>query len=293
MKLLLPLLITLFVTEQSQTPQQIADELLAADRAFAGASAKTDLISGLSAMFASDVAMPTPTGVVYGSQKAVDALRANPANTGAKAVWTPARVALSTDGTHGFTAGFMTITRADGTVNPAKYLGYWERQGSGWRLLAYKRTPAKSAAPAVPVSYLLPKQIIAAKLDAASIAKNRESLSEAERSFSRDAQTMGIGEAFKKYGSPDAINLGGPETLTFVMGNSAIGDNVGSGAPPNTSPVNWGPEKTIIAASGEFGVTIGYILRNAPGADGKIPPGQPFFTIWRKDAAGVWRYIAE
>jgi len=292
-KLLLPLLITLFVTEQSQTPQQIADELLAADRAFAGASAKTDLISGLSAMFASDVAMPTPTGVVYGSQKAVDALRANPANTGAKAVWTPARVALSTDGTHGFTAGFMTITRADGTVNPAKYLGYWERQGSGWRLLAYKRTPAKSAAPAVPVSYLLPNQIIAAKLDAASIAKNRESLAEAERSFSRDAQTMGIGEAFKKYGSPDAINLGGPETLTFVMGNSAIGDNVGSGAPPNTSPVNWGPEKTIVAASGEFGVTIGYILRNAPGADGKIPPGQPFFTIWRKDAAGVWRYIAE
>lgn len=293
MKLLLSLLITLFVTAQSQTPQQIADELLAADRAFSEASAKTDLISGLSAMFASDVAMPTPTGVVYGSQKAVDALRANPANTGAKAVWTPARVALSTDGTHGFTAGFMTITRADGTVNPAKYLGYWERQGSGWRLLAYKRTPAKSAAPAVPVSYLLPKQIIAAKLDAASIAKNRESLAEAERSFSRDAQTMGIGEAFKKYGSPDAINLGDPDTLTFRVGNEAIGEGVGSGQPPKTSPVNWGPEKTIIAASGEFGVTIGYIVRNTPGADGKIPPGQPFFTIWRKEAGGVWRYIAE
>ena len=293
MKLLLSLLITLFVTAQSQTPQQIADELLAADRAFSEASAKTDLISGLSAMFASDVAMPTPTGVVYGSQKAVDALRANPANTGAKAVWTPARVALSTDGTHGFTAGFMTITRADGTVNPAKYLGYWERQGSGWRLLAYKRTPAKSAAPAVPVSYLLPKQIIAAKLDAASIAKNRESLAEAERSFSRDAQTMGIGEAFKKYGSPDAINLGDPDTLTFRVGNEAIGEGVGSGQPPKTSPVNWAPEKTIIAASGEFGVTIGYILRNAPGADGKTPPPQPFFTIWRKNAEGVWRYIAE
>ena len=278
---------------QGTSPQQVADELLAADRAFSEASAKTDLINGLSSMFAADIVMPTPGGLVYGSSKAVDALKANPANAGAKAVWTPARVALSADGTHGFTAGFMTITRADGTVNPAKYLGYWERQGSGWRLLAYKRTPAKSAAPAVPVSYLLPKQIIAEKHDAASIAKNRDSLAEAERSFSGDAQTIGIGEAFKKYGSPDAINLGGPETLTFVMGNSAIGDNVGSGAPPNTSPVNWGPEKTIIAASGEFGVTIGYILRNAPGADGKTPPPQPFFTIWRKDAGGVWRYIAE
>ncbi len=57
--------------------------------------------------------------------------------------------------------------------------------------------------------------------------------------------------------------------------------------------MNWGPEKTIIAPSGDFGVTIGYIVRNQPGPDGKIPPGQPFFTIWRRDASGAWRYIAE
>jgi ketosteroid isomerase-like protein len=131
------------------------------------------------------------------------------------------------------------------------------------------------------------------KNDAAAIEKSRESLADAERSFSRDAQTMGIGEAFKKYGSPDAINLGGPDTLTFTTGNDAIGSAVGSGAPPKTSPVNWGPEKTFIAASGDFGVTIGYIVRNAPNADGRIPPGQAFFTIWRKNAEGVWRYIAE
>ena len=301
MKLLLSLLITLFVTEQSQTPQQVADELLAADRAFSAASAKTDLISGLSSMFAADVAMPAPGTIAYGSQQAVDALKSNPANTGAKAEWTPARVGLSSDGKHGFTAGFMTITRADGTVNPAKYLAYWEKQNAGWRVLVYKRTPAKAAPPATAVSYLLPKQIVSAKSDAAAIDKNRESLAEAERSFSRDAQTMGIGEAFKKYGSPDAINLGGPDALTFLLGNDAIGSSVGSGVAPNTSPVNWGPEKTIIAASGDFGVTIGYIVRNQPGADpstssgqgGKIPPGQPFFTIWRKDAGGVWRYVAE
>jgi hypothetical protein len=160
-------------------------------------------------------------------------------------------------------------------------------------VLVYKRTPAKAAAPAMAVSYVLPKQITPAKNDAAAIEKHRESLADAERSFSRDAQTMGIGEAFKKYGSPDAINLGGPDVLTFLIGNDAIGSNVGSNAPPNTSPVNWGPEKTVIAASGDFGVTIGYIVRNAPGPDGKIPPGQPFFTIWRRDAGGVWRYIAE
>jgi ketosteroid isomerase-like protein len=291
------LLVTLFVpavvTRQAHSPRQIADELVAADRAFAAASARTDLITGISSMFAADVAMPTPTGIAYGSQKAADALRANPANSGAKAEWTPVRVALSSDGKHGFTAGFMSITRADGSVSPAKYLAYWERQAGGWRVLVYKRAPTKAAAPVVAVSYLLPKQITASKNDAAAVEKHRESLSEAERSFSREAQTMGIGEAFKNYGSPDAINLGGPDTVGFTMGNQAIGDSVGSGVAPNTSPVNWGPEKTVIAASGDFGVTIGYIVRNKPGEDGKIPPGHAFFTIWRRDSSGAWRYVAE
>jgi hypothetical protein len=296
------LLVTAFVTAQTPTPQQIADELLAADREFSAASGKTDLVSGLSAMFAADVAMPTPTGIAYGSQKAIEALRANPANAGAKVVWTPARVGLSSDGRHGYTAGFMTVTRADGAVQHAKYMTYWEKQGAGWRALAYKRAPAQVAAPQIALGRVLPQKITTAAADAATIDRYRESLAEAERSFSRDAQTMGIGAAFKLYGSPHAANFGGPDVPTFVFGNDAIGAAVGAGSPPNTSPVSWGPEKTIIAASGDFGVTIGYIVRNAPAAassgssrqDGKIPPGQPFFTIWRRGSADApWRYIAE
>lgn len=250
-------------------------------------------MSGITAMFAADVAMPSPGGYAYGLAKAIDALKANPANGGAKATWTPARVALSGDGTHGFTAGFMTVTRADGTVSPGKYLAYWEKQASGWKVLVYKRTVAKSAAPAIEVSYLLPSTIVASKSAPAAIETHRESLAEAERSFSREAQTMGLGPAFKKYGSPEAINLGGPDTPAFLRGNEEIGTAVGSGQPANGSSVNWGPEKTVIAPSGDFGVTMGYINRNTPGPDGKIPPGQPFFTIWRREAGGVWRYIAE
>ncbi|HEX8027365.1 MAG TPA: nuclear transport factor 2 family protein, partial [Vicinamibacterales bacterium] len=264
-----------------------------ADRAFSSSAAKKDLVDALAPMFADEVAMPSPTGVVYGAQKAVEAIRANPANAGTKVEWTPARVGISGDGRHGFTAGFMTVHRPDGTTVPAKYMSYWEKQGNAWRVVAYKRAPAKVAAPAIPTGYVLPRQIVASSTDAAAIGRARESLADAERSFSKDAQTMGIGPAFKKYGSPDAANFGGPDTPTFVFGNEAIGDQVGQNAPPNTSPVNWGPEKTIIASSGDFGVTIGYIVRNHPAPDGKIPPGQPFFTIWKKDATGAWRYIAE
>ena len=301
MNFVISLLITLFVTGQASTPQTVADELLAADRAFAAASEKTDLVSGLSAMFAPDVAMPAPGGYAFGSQKAIDALKANPANIGAKAVWMPARVGISSDGMHGFTAGFMTITRADGSVTPAKYLAYWEKQSAGWRALVYKRVPAKTVPADVKATYLLPARVAESKRDAAAIERDRDSLSTAEQSFAAEAQQIGLGPAFRKYGSPDAINLGGPNTPTFAWGNDEIATLVGQNEPPTGSSVNWAPEQAIVAASGDFGVTLGYITPNTPrpktstssAQDEKTPPPQPFFTIWRKDAGGAWKYVAE
>jgi ketosteroid isomerase-like protein len=287
------MLVPAVIPPQTASPAKIADELLAADRAYAAASAKADLVSGVGAVLAPDVAMLAPGAIAYGWQKAIDVLKSNPANSGAKMEWTPVRVALSADGRHGFTAGFMTIHRADGSTAAGKYLAYWEKQADGWKALAYKRNIAKAAPPSMEVSYLLPKQIVTAKRDAAAIERDRESLANAERSFSADAQTIGLGPAFRKYGSPEAINLGGPDRIVFVKGNDEIATMVGEGLAPNTSPVKWGPEKTIVAASGDFGVTIGYIVRNEPGPDGKALPGNPFFTIWQKDASGAWKYVAE
>jgi hypothetical protein len=58
--------------------------------------------------------------------------------------------------------------------------------------------------------------------------------------------------------------------------------------------VVWSADRAIVATSGDLGVTLGTIRQKAPGADGKTPPGAPFFTIWRRaDAKSPWRYIAE
>jgi hypothetical protein len=287
-------LVTAFVTTSAQSsPKAAADELLAADRAFAAASAKTDLVAGLGAMFAPDVVLTYAGGIAYGSAKAIDALKANPNNAG-RIEWIPARVSVSGDGRHGFTAGFMTMHRPDGTTTPMKYLGYWEKQEAGWRVLVYKRGIAKTPAPTMPVTYVLPKQIVSPTADAATIERYRESLAEAERSFSREAQTLGMRAAFTNYGDPEAINLGGPDVQTWLIGNESVGAGVGGERPSVGSPVSWGPEKTIVASSGDFGVTIGYIVQNKPGPDGKIPPGNPFFTIWKRNTPQErWLYIAE
>jgi ketosteroid isomerase-like protein len=277
------------------TPQVLVDELLAVDRAFSVASAQSDVVNGLSAMFADEVVLTHAGGIASGKAAAVAALQQNKANAGARGEWTPLRAAISGDGRHGFTAGFMTLRTADGKESPLKYLAYWEKQAGGWRVLAYKRGGATAVPPLMPMPNVLPAKLVASTKDAAVIEQYRKSLADAETAFSDAAQKMGIGPAFVRYGSPDAINLGGPDVAVFLVGNQAIGTAVGGGSTAPGSPVSWGPDvKTIVAASGDFGVTIGHIVPNAPGPDGKPQPGRPFFTVWhRANPSAPWRYIAE
>ena len=67
------------------------------------------------------------------------ALRAVPANATSRIEWAPVRGGVSADGAHGFTFGYMTQRRADGTRAPLKYLAYWVRRPEGWRVAVYRR----------------------------------------------------------------------------------------------------------------------------------------------------------
>jgi ketosteroid isomerase-like protein len=280
--------------QAASTPGQVADDLLAADRAFAAAAAKTDVVSGLSAMFADDVVVPVPGGTfAEGRQKVIEALKGNADNAKSSAQWAPIRAGVSADGQHGFTFGFMTVKGPDVAEVPLKYLAYWVKQPAGWRVAVYKR--ARRAAGPVSQDLLppaLPARLVAPSADAAAVEQFRVSLGDAERAFSKDAQSIGLGAAFTRYGSADAVNMGGPDKPGFVHGNVDIGKNVGAGSPTDSSPLAWGPDKVIVASSGDLGVTIGMIRPNKPEA-GK-PAAFPFFTIWRRaTASDPWRYVAE
>jgi ketosteroid isomerase-like protein len=276
------------------TPQAAVDELLAADRAFSTASARTDVIAGLSPMFSKDVVMPTPAGqFADGKASAVAALRANADNARSRIEWTPVRGGISVDGQHGFTVGFMTLHLPDGTTTPLKYLSYWVMQPEGWRVAAYKRVRAAAAAPSLALMPpALPDRILPPLTDNAAIARFRESLDQAERAFSRDAQQIGLGPAFAQYGSTDAINLGETGSAGLVVGPENIARLVAAGRPAAGSPLWWAPDKVLVASSGDLGVTFGMIHPNAPAAG--EPTSFPFFTIWRRPGPTVpWRYIAE
>lgn len=303
------LLVVAFALRQPvATPQSVVDELLAADRAFSASALKAqDLASGLGGMFADDVVMQVPGNrLIEGRSNAVAYLRAAGDARG-RAEWTPVRGGVSADGRHGFTFGYMTVHAPDGSRVPMKYMGYWVKGRAspaptnhpgtaavqdGWRVVVYKRRPSvegdsapRMMEPALPARLQPPN-------DSSATERFRASLDLAERAFSRDAQTIGIGAAFAQYGSSDAVNMGGPKAAAFIVGAEAIGRTIGAAYPPGASPVSWAPDKVIVASSGDLGVTIGWIRPNAPAAD--RPAAIPFFTIWRRESpSDAWRYVAE
>lgn len=270
-------------------------ELLEADRAFGRRAAGTDLVSGIIAMLAPDVTMPAPPGrFVRGVDSVRAALLANPANAGAKGTWAPVGGGISGDGTHGYTFGYMDVTNADGTRVPFKYLTYWTRTSRGWRAALYRRGRAADTGTRTTAQEPLVSAPFRGTPSVTTLAAARASLMDAERAFAREAQSIGLGAAFTKHGDARAMNMGGT-AAAFTLGNEAIGRAVGGNGPTTSSPLNWGPDTAFVAPSGDLGVTLGFIVPNAPPAAGARPAGgSPFFTIWwRPDARSPWRYVAE
>ena len=157
----------------------------------------------------------------------------------------------------------IIVTRADGAVVPGKYLAYWVKGTDGWRIAAYRRVRRGAGAiDDTPLAPALPAALVAPSRDAATVAGHRASVMQAERDFAGESQTIGLRAGFAKYGSADAMNMGGPANTGFVIGNEAISVAVSGGAPDGPSPVNWGPERALVASSGDLGITFGFIEPN-------------------------------
>ena len=277
-------------------PQEMVDSLLAADRAFSAAGASLDVSTTLVNMMVHNVVMTTGGVAVRGRDSVAKFLASNADNARSRISWTPIRGGVSSDLLHGFTFGYTTTTRPDGSTVPGKYVAYWVRGESGsWRVAAYRRV----ARPAGDVSLaLLPPSLPTKGLprgDDATVQRYADELGAAERAFSRDATPMGLGPAFVKWGAPDAVNVGGPTSAEFVRGNEAIGQSVAAGLTPG-STISWGPEQVIVSSTGDLGVSIGTINVTGPATAGQAATTRQFafFTIWRRAwPTDPWRYVAE
>jgi len=268
------------------------DALLAADRAFSAAAARAPTVAdGLAPMLDAEAAMPVPgAGFVAGRDAVIATLRAAPSLREGSVSWAPIRGGISADGTQGFTYGYLTLTGGDPARRTRKYLSYWVRRPEGWRVAVYRQIvrPAGEVSLAlVPAS--LPGFAAAPTADPAVTQGHQRSLAAAESAFSDRAQAVGLRAAFREYGREDAMNM--YEGAAFRTGLDAITAGFPEGE--TASPVRWSTERSVVASSGDLGVSIGTIRTNAPGAEGRSD-AFPFFTVWRRETPDApWRYVAE
>jgi hypothetical protein len=108
-------------------------------------------------------------------------------------------------------------------------------------------------------------------------------LKAAEAAFS-DAAAIDMRAAFMGFAAPDAGKIAG---VNYVFGREAIGEGYRN-PPAGFSGNSWHAEYGSVAASNDLGFNIGPVDRkNAPATGGL------FFTIWRRQADGEWKYLVD
>ena len=102
----------------------------------------------------------------------------------------------------------------------------------------------------------------------------------AERAFAADFPALGLAGSFTKWSVPEAIII--------AEGQARTVEALFQGAPRMRQPgeplIEWWPVFAGVAMSGEMGFTTG------PAARDQEPYGH-YFTIWRRQADGSWKWV--
>ncbi len=194
---------------------------------------------------------------------------------------------VSANGEDGFTYGYVDGVRASGDSLPAWYQAYWRRDKNGeWRILAMVRRRRPSgvmSATKEPTAGGSAKCREETRVDTLSILKQ---IMATDLAFS-DSAARSVSNAFATFAADDAAKSGAE--AAYVYGKEAIRRLY---EPPPPNGLKWWPELGTVANSGDLGFTIG----GASGRNAPPPPGATaghYFTIWRRDASGQWRFVID
>lgn len=102
----------------------------------------------------------------------------------------------------------------------------------------------------------------------------------AERLFAATAKEKGVASAFRTFAADDA---------TLFIPDPRPGKKLLDAAPDRPGTLEWFPVYAGIAASGDLGFTTGPFVA----AGGKNKRYGQYFTIWRKQADGNWRWVID
>ena len=201
--------------------------------------------------------------------------------------WNTVFADVSDDGRDGYTFGYLDVFRASGDSALGTFHAYWRRSEQGqWKILAMARARRDAARAPTPHT-LTPRgrEGLALVDTAAAYAE----LARTEVAFS-DAAASDIPKAFETFAEPNAAKSDGS---VYIFGREFIGAFFASQKPPpGFTGFQWRPEHGTVARSGDLGFTTGPVTPR-----GEKPPGAGqagrYFTVWRRQPDGTWRYVID
>jgi ketosteroid isomerase-like protein len=268
--------------------QQISarNTLLSADSALSVAASHS-LHDAIATGATDDVVMLMPTLARIGTRdsvlSALDSLNAKIVRT---LSWHPIRAELSADGTRGYTYGYgrrVAHTDTLTSVVPIQYLSFWRKEASSWKLVAWLISAGGADAPATaPVLCANPSPpAYTASHDSTAIATARA----ADLDFSARSVKSGAGPAFEEFVAIDGASIGtGRSEIT--CGRDAVAKAL---APVGPGVLTWAPRVADAAPSGDLAFTSGDAIIK----DGTDISYSNYLTIWKRQADGQWRFVAD
>ncbi len=118
------------------------------------------------------------------------------------------------------------------------------------------------------------------------VTADRERLLQTDREFAAFSVKNGAAEAFKKYLTPDAMQL--PAGKSPVYGRETIYRSMA----PNQDKyaLDWEPQRAEVARSGELGWSWGtYTVRYTDASGKPAEEHGKYVNIWKKQTDGSWR----
>jgi ketosteroid isomerase-like protein len=270
-------------------------ELLAQAADAATRAAAADFVTALTERFAArGIYLSNTPELLRGPSGARGWLERDTLATRSRGRWTVVRGDVSADGRDGYTYGYFDVIHPAGDTVYIRYQAYWRRNPSGrWEILAFSRG---RRAPG-PDGTGIPAALAAANAErfpvtnADTAAVLREIVA-TEGAFA-DSVGVNVAAAFGGFAAPDAAKV---ETgSSFVFGKEAIAALIGTPPPGQLGPI-WRPETGTAAGSGDLGFTLGPAWARQPAgvAQTQPPPNSGrYFTIWKRQRDGTWRYLVD
>ena len=258
------------------------DQLIAADRAAADTAMALGLPEAISRAASPDLVLVYPGApVVAGRDAARQLLDAQAPLKSLTIRWVPLHAEVSSDGSFGVTYGVTGIASTSappaGPPRFGKYLSAWRRTPDGWKMAGHVEIGLLPAS-----LYTAPGGFAAPALTPLPATGPIADFARADLQFAALAGKQGAPAAFAAFAAPDAVTFSG--TGELARGPAAIKLWLGG----DESAWSWRP----VAGGGaaDLGFTVGESVITARG---EAPSYGKYLTLWRREAGGAIRYIAD